>query len=145
MTLYRKNMLREGRWTAFEKMETPGRPGFSSGCPSRDMRAGQDWDRDRQLAEYPKIRIHGIRCGGPPPGGWQVYHRRYPGKLVQNLRKRKERICCQEIYQGIGTEGIKSYAENGLSWTRDSGYISYELRNEIESVVGYIKKEIEGE
>lgn len=53
--------------------------------------------------------------------------------------------CCQEIYQSIGTEGIKSYAENGLSWTRDSGYISYELRNEIESVVGYIKEEIEGE
>ena len=49
--------------------------------------------------------------------------------------------CCQEIYQGIGTEGIKSYAENGLSWTRDSGYISYELRNEIESFVGYIKSE----
>ena len=46
--------------------------------------------------------------------------------------------CCQEIYQGIGTEGIKSYAENGLSWTRDSGYISYELRSEIESIVGYI-------
>jgi len=49
--------------------------------------------------------------------------------------------CCQEIYQGIGTEGIKSYAENGLSWTRDSGYISYELRSEIESVVGYIQEE----
>lgn len=52
--------------------------------------------------------------------------------------------CCQEIYQGIGTEGIKSYAENGLSWTRDSGYISYELRNEIEAIVGYIDEE-EGE
>lgn len=51
--------------------------------------------------------------------------------------------CCQEIYQGIGTEGIKSYAENGLSWTRDSGYISYELRNEIESVVGFIQEEVE--
>ena len=48
--------------------------------------------------------------------------------------------CCQEIYQGIGTEGIKSYAENGLSWTRDSGYISYELRSEIESMVGYIEE-----
>lgn len=46
--------------------------------------------------------------------------------------------CCQEIYQGIGTEGIKSYSENGLAWARDSGYISYELRNEIESFVGYI-------
>lgn len=53
--------------------------------------------------------------------------------------------CCQEIYQGIGTEGIKSYAENGLSWTRDSGYISYELRSEIESFVGYIQEEIEEE
>ena len=51
--------------------------------------------------------------------------------------------CCQEIYQSIGTEGIKSYAENGLSWTRDSGYISYELRSEIESFVGYIQEEIE--
>lgn len=49
--------------------------------------------------------------------------------------------CCQEIYNGIGTEGIKSYSENGLSWTRDSGYISYELRNEIESMVGYIVEE----
>lgn len=53
--------------------------------------------------------------------------------------------CCQEIYQGIGTEGIKSYAENGLSWTRDSGYISYELRSEIESVVGFIQEEVEGD
>ena len=46
--------------------------------------------------------------------------------------------CCEEIYNGIGTEGIKSYSENGLSWTRDSGYISYELRGEIEPLVGYI-------
>lgn len=51
--------------------------------------------------------------------------------------------CCQEIYNGIGTEGIKSYSENGLSWTRDSGYISYELRSEIESMVGYIVEEEE--
>ena len=47
--------------------------------------------------------------------------------------------CCEEIYQSIGTQGLKSYSENGLSWTRDSGYISYELRNEIEPLVGYIK------
>ena len=46
--------------------------------------------------------------------------------------------CCVELYQDIGREGIKSYAENGLSWTRDSGYISYELRGEIEPMVGYI-------
>ena len=46
--------------------------------------------------------------------------------------------CCEELYNSIGTQGIKSYAENGLSWTRDSGYISHELRGEIEQVVGYI-------
>lgn len=51
--------------------------------------------------------------------------------------------CCEEMYKGIGTVGIKSYAENGLSWTRDSGYISYELRGEIEPVVGYIIPENE--
>ena len=47
--------------------------------------------------------------------------------------------CSEEIYNGIGNVGIKSYAENGLSWTRDSGYISYELRGEIEPMVGYIE------
>ena len=51
--------------------------------------------------------------------------------------------CCVEIYQGIGTEGIKSYSENGLNWTRDSGYISRELREEIEPLVGYIISEEE--
>ena len=51
--------------------------------------------------------------------------------------------CAEEIYKGIGTVGIKSYAENGLSWTRDSGYISYELRGEIEPMVGAITLEDE--
>lgn len=51
--------------------------------------------------------------------------------------------CAEEIYKGIGTVGIKSYAENGLSWTRDSGYISYELRGEIEPMVGVITQEVE--
>lgn len=49
--------------------------------------------------------------------------------------------CAVEIYQGIGSEGIKSYSENGLSWTKDSGYISNELRGEIEPLVGYIIQE----
>lgn len=53
--------------------------------------------------------------------------------------------CCEEIYNGIGTEGIKSYSENGLSWTRDSGYISYDLRGEIEPLVGYIVEESDNE
>ena len=51
--------------------------------------------------------------------------------------------CAVEIYQSIGTEGIKSYSENGLNWTRDSGYISYDLRSEIEPLVGYIVEESE--
>ena len=68
---------------------------------------------------------------------------RFPYKDFSNMElpnkyKNWQLRCCQEIYNGIGTEGIKSYSENGLSWTRDSGYISYELRNEIEPMVGYI-------
>lgn len=46
--------------------------------------------------------------------------------------------CSEELYNGIGNVGIKSYSENGLNWTRDSGYVSYELRGEIEPMVGYI-------
>ena len=49
--------------------------------------------------------------------------------------------CCEELYKQIGNVGIKSYSENGLNWTRDSGYISYELRGEIEPLVGYIIQE----
>lgn len=75
---------------------------------------------------------------------------RYPYQDFSNMElpnkyKNWQLRCCQEIYNGIGTEGIKSYSENGLSWTRDSGYISYELRNEIESMVGYIVEEVEEE
>ena len=73
---------------------------------------------------------------------------RYPYQDFSNMElpnkyKNWQLRCCQEIYNGIGTEGIKSYSENGLSWTRDSGYISYELRSEIESMVGYIQEETE--
>ena len=68
---------------------------------------------------------------------------RYPyqdfeGLELPNKYKNWQLRCCEELYNGIGTQGIKSYAENGLSWTRDSGYVSYELRNEIESMIGYI-------
>ena len=73
---------------------------------------------------------------------------RFPYKDYSNMElpskyKNWQLRCCEEIYTGIGTQGIKSYSENGLSWTRDSGYISYELRNEIESTVGYIEEEVE--
>lgn len=53
--------------------------------------------------------------------------------------------CCTEIYEQIGTIGLKSYAENGLSWTRDSTYISNELRGEIEPMIGYIEEDDENE
>ena len=71
---------------------------------------------------------------------------RYPYQDYSNLElptkyNNWQLRCCEELYNGIGTEGIKSYSENGLSWTRDSGYISYELRGEIEPLVGYIIQE----
>lgn len=70
---------------------------------------------------------------------------RFPYKDYSNIELPKkyenwQLRCCEEIYRGIGNVGIKSYAENGLSWTRDSGYISYELRNEVEPMVGYIEE-----
>ena len=75
---------------------------------------------------------------------------RFPYKDYSNIELPKKYCnwqlrCSQEIYQGIGSVGIKSYAENGLSWTRDSGYISYELRGEIEPMVGYIDDEVQEE
>ena len=68
---------------------------------------------------------------------------RYPYQDYSDLELPKKYYnwqlrCSEELYNSIGTQGIKSYSENGLSWTRDSGYISYELRSEIEQIVGYI-------
>lgn len=48
--------------------------------------------------------------------------------------------CSEELYEIIGSINIKSYSENGLSWTRDSAYLSTHLINEIEPMVGYIQK-----
>lgn len=71
---------------------------------------------------------------------------RYPYQDYSNLElpsryNNWQLRCCEEIYNQIGTIGIKSYSENGLNWTRDSSYISYELRNEIEPMIGYIRME----
>lgn len=73
---------------------------------------------------------------------------RYPYQEYSNMELPKKYYnwqlrCCEELYNGMGTQGIKSYSENGLSWTRDSGYVSYELRGEIEPLVGYIFEERE--
>ena len=48
--------------------------------------------------------------------------------------------CSVEIYQGIGKENIKSYAENGIQWTRDAGNISNDLLDEIMPMIGVIKE-----
>ena len=73
---------------------------------------------------------------------------RYPYQDYSNVElpskfKNWQLRCCEELYNQIGNQGIKSYSENGLSWTRDSGYISNELRGEIEPIVGYILEEVE--
>lgn len=67
----------------------------------------------------------------------------YSDKELPSKYKNWQLRCSYEIYNGIGTEGLLSYTENGLSWTRDSGYISKELRDEIEPLVGYIISEEE--
>lgn len=75
---------------------------------------------------------------------------RFPYKDYSDMELPKKYLnwqlrCCEEIYNGIGTEGIKSYSENGLAWTRDSGYISNELRTEIEPLIGFIIEEEDDE
>lgn len=67
----------------------------------------------------------------------------YSNMELPNKYKNWQIRCSEELYNAIGNVGIKSYSENGLAWTRDSGYISYELRNEIEQVVGFIVPEVE--
>ena len=49
--------------------------------------------------------------------------------------------CCVEILQMLGTSNIKSYAENGVSWTKDGGNISNDLYSEIMPSVGVITNE----
>lgn len=49
--------------------------------------------------------------------------------------------CAEELYKLIGSSNIKSYSENGLNWTRETGNLSTFLVNKIEPLVGYIEKE----
>lgn len=51
--------------------------------------------------------------------------------------------CCVELYNGLGRENIKSYAENGINWTRDGSNISTDLYEEIMPMVGVIYETIE--
>lgn len=47
--------------------------------------------------------------------------------------------CAEELYNLIGSVNIKSYAENGLNWTRDTAYLSTYLVNKIEPMIGFIE------
>lgn len=51
--------------------------------------------------------------------------------------------CCSELYNLIDSQNIKSYSENGLSWTRDSANLSTSLVEEIEPMVGIIGSDVD--
>lgn len=44
--------------------------------------------------------------------------------------------CAVEMYNNIGREGITTYSENGISWSRFDGDISSDLRQEILPMAG---------
>ena len=48
--------------------------------------------------------------------------------------------CCLELYNGIGKEGLTSYSENGLSWSKSTDLLSQGLMEEITPRVGVLKK-----
>lgn len=47
---------------------------------------------------------------------------------------------CKELYTYLGKEGIKSYSENGLSFSRIKDGLSQDLENEIMPNAGFISK-----
>lgn len=51
--------------------------------------------------------------------------------------------CCLELYNGIGKEGLTSYSENGLNWSRLTDGLSVELLSEIVPKVGVPKNDKE--
>ena len=48
---------------------------------------------------------------------------------------------CVELYNLADKNGIISYSENGLSWTKDSGNLSKDLMRELTRKAGVPKKE----
>ena len=48
--------------------------------------------------------------------------------------------CCVELYNLADRQGITSYAENGLSWTKLSDGLSYSLMNQIISRAGVLNR-----
>ena len=53
--------------------------------------------------------------------------------------------CAVEIYNNYGNEGIKDYAENGISWSRINDGISQSLIDEIIPMAGYITPSVDVE
>ena len=73
---------------------------------------------------------------------------RFPYKDTTNMELPKRYYnwqlrCAEELYNLIGSVNLKSYSENGLSWTRDTAYLSTFLVNKIEPMIGYIEEEEE--
>ena len=71
---------------------------------------------------------------------------RFPYKDTSNIELPKRYYnwqlrCAEELYNLIGSVNIKSYSENGLSWTRDTAYLSTFLVNKIEPMIGFIEEE----
>lgn len=48
--------------------------------------------------------------------------------------------CCVELYNISGNQGVKSYSENGLSWSKQTDGISVSLINEITPKAGTPKR-----
>ena len=49
--------------------------------------------------------------------------------------------CCVEIYKNLGKENIKSYSENGVSWSKVEGSISNDLKDEIMPMIGVVSED----
>ena len=52
--------------------------------------------------------------------------------------------CCVELYNLADKQGIKSYSENGISWTKDTDSISLQLINELVPKAGIPKRKTNG-
>ena len=60
-----------------------------------------------------------------------------------NLPKKYENWqlrCCIELYNTMGKENIKSYSENGITFTKDGSNLSKDLYEEIVPMVGVINE-----
>lgn len=59
------------------------------------------------------------------------YHEDRTGLTVPTMYNNWLTRCAIEMYQNLGEEGLLSYSENQLSWTKEKSGISKDLQNEI--------------